>query len=32
MKRANFEGRPAIEVSNDVSRTYARKGEIIELN
>jgi hypothetical protein len=32
MKRANFEGRPAIEVSNDGSRTYARKGEIIELN
>jgi hypothetical protein len=31
MKLSNFEGRPAIEVSNDGSRTYARKSEIIEL-
>ena len=31
MKLSNFGGRPVIEVSNDGSRTYARKGDIIEL-
>jgi len=31
MKRSEFEGHIAIEVSNDGTRTYARKGEIIEL-
>lgn len=31
MKRSKFAGRPAIEVSNDGTRTYAKKGEIIEL-
>lgn len=31
MKRSKFEGRPAIEVSNDGTKTYARKGEVIEL-
>jgi hypothetical protein len=31
MKRATFQGRPAIEVSNDGTPTYMRKGEVIEL-
>ena len=31
MKLATFQGRPAIEVSNDGTRTYLKKGEIIEL-
>lgn len=31
MKRSKFAGRPAIEVSNDGTRTYAKQGEIIEL-
>jgi hypothetical protein len=31
MKRSKFRDRPAIEVSNDGTRTYATKGAIIEL-
>ena len=31
MKRATFQGRPAIEVSNDGTPTYLKKGEILEL-
>jgi hypothetical protein len=31
MKRATFQGRPAIEVSNDGTCTYLKKGEILEL-
>jgi hypothetical protein len=31
MKRGEFEGRPVIEVSNDGTRTYARKGEVLEV-
>jgi hypothetical protein len=31
MKGTTIEGQPAIEISNDGSRTYARKGEVIEL-
>jgi hypothetical protein len=31
MKWSRFKGRPAIEVSNDGTRTYAKKGEFIEL-
>jgi hypothetical protein len=31
MKLATFQGRPAIEVSNEGTRTYMKKGEIIEL-
>ena len=31
MKRSQFQNRSAIEVSNDGTRTYAKKGEIIEL-
>lgn len=31
MKRSRFNNRSAIEVSNDGTRTYAKKGEIIEL-
>ncbi|MBN2132073.1 MAG: hypothetical protein JW741_21410 [Sedimentisphaerales bacterium] len=31
MKLAMFQGRPAIEVSNDGTRTYMQKGDIIEL-
>lgn len=31
MKRATFQSRPAIEVSNDGTKTYLKKGEVIEL-
>lgn len=31
MRRSKREGRPAIEVSNDGTRTYSTKGEVIEL-
>jgi len=31
MKYARFKRRPAIEVSNDGTRTYAKKGDLIEL-
>jgi hypothetical protein len=31
MKWSRYKGRPAIEVSNDGTQSYARKGEFIEL-
>jgi hypothetical protein len=31
MKRSTFADRPAIEVSNDGTKTYAKKGDILEL-
>jgi hypothetical protein len=31
MKRATFKGQPAIEVSNDGTKTYLNKGDILEL-